>query len=193
MSERVSSHQFGRGTGSSRFVNAAGADRHVVVVGGGISGLAAAYAVRAALPAVRITVVEESARLGGKLLTGELGGTAVEAGADNWLARVPEATRLARAAGLGGDLVTPATGAAWIRVGDRLRALPPGTVRGVPGRLWPLARSRVLSPAGLLRAAVEPWLPGPPVTGDTTVGALVRRRLGGQVADRLVEPLGGGV
>ncbi len=170
----------------------AGADRHVVVVGGGISGLAAARAVRVALPDVRITVVEESDRLGGKLLTGELGGAVVETGADNWLARVPEATALARAVGLH-DLVSPATGQAWVRVGDRLRPLPPGTVRGVPGRLGPLARSRVLSPGGLLRAAVEPWLPGAPPDGPATVGDVVRRRLGGQVADRLVEPLLGGV
>lgn len=172
-------------------MNAAGTDRHVVVVGGGISGLAAAHAVRAALPAVRITIVEESERLGGTLLTGELGGATVETGADNWLARVPDATRLATSVGL--DLVAPATGQAWVWVGDRLRALPAGTVRGVPARLGPLARSRVLSPAGFLRAAVEPWLPGHPVTEPVTVGDLVRRRLGRQVVERLVDPLLGGV
>ena len=174
-------------------MNAAGADRHIVVVGGGVSGLAAAHAVRRALPAVRVTVVEESGRLGGKLLTGELGGAVVETGADNWLARVPDATALARMAGLGDTLVSPATGQAWVWVGERLRPLPPGTVRGVPARLWPLLRSRVLSPGGFLRAAVEPWLPGGPVTEPTSVAGVVGRRLGGQVVDRLVEPLLGGV
>ncbi|HVF04014.1 MAG TPA: protoporphyrinogen oxidase [Frankiaceae bacterium] len=174
-------------------MNAAGADRHVVVVGGGISGLAAAYAVRRALPAVRITVVEESPRLGGKLLTGELGGATVETGADNWLAKVPEATRLARRVGLGDALVAPATGQAWVWVDDRLRPLPTGTVRGVPARLWPLLRSRVLSPGGFARAALEPWLPGAPVTEPATVADVVSRRLGRQVVDRLVEPLLGGV
>jgi oxygen-dependent protoporphyrinogen oxidase len=174
-------------------VNADGTDRHVVIVGGGISGLAAAHAVRAALPGVRITVVEESERLGGALLTGELGGATVETGADNWLARVPEATGLAEAVGLGGELVAPATGRAWVLVRDRLRPLPAGTVRGVPARLGPLARSRVLSPRGLVRASVEPWLPGRPVTEPVTVGDLVARRLGRQVVDRLVDPLLGGV
>ena len=168
-------------------------EQHVVVVGGGISGLAATHAVRTALPYARITVVEESPRLGGKLLTGELGGATVETGADNWLARVPEATRLAEDVGLGNDLVSPATGAAYVRIGDRLRPLPSGTVRGVPGALGPLVRSRVLSPAGLLRAAVEPWRPGTPPTEPTTVGALVRKRLGPQVVERLVDPLLGGV
>lgn len=167
--------------------------RHVVVVGGGISGLAAAYALRREIPDLHVTVVEESPRLGGKLFTGELGGATVETGADNWLARVPEATRLAERAGLGPDLVTPATGTAWVRVGDRLRRFPEGTVRGVPSRVWPLVRSRVLSPWGTLRVAVEPRLPGHPLDAQTTVGALVRRRLGPQVVDRLVEPLLGGV
>jgi oxygen-dependent protoporphyrinogen oxidase len=183
----------GGGTEGSRFVNAAGADRHVVVVGGGISGLAAAHAVRAELPAVRITVVEESARLGGKLYTGELGGAVVETGADNWLAKVPDATDLAAAVGLAESFVSPATGQAWVWVGDRLRPLPAGTVRGVPSSLRSLAKTRVLSPGGLLRAAVEPWLPGAPVSAPTTVGEVVGRRLGTQVVDRLVEPLLGGV
>ena len=174
-------------------MNAPAARRHVVVIGGGISGLAAANAVRVALPHAAITIVEESGRLGGKLLTGELGGAVVETGADNWLARVPEATRLATSVGLGGSLVAPATGQAWVRVGGRLRPLPTGTVRGVPSRVWPLARTRVLSTRGLLRVAVEPWLPGRPVTEPTTVADVVGRRLGRQVVDRLVEPLLGGV
>jgi oxygen-dependent protoporphyrinogen oxidase len=89
--------------------------------------------------------------------------------------------------------VSPATGGAYVWVGDRLRRLPAGTVRGVPSRVGALARTRVLSPRGLARAALEPWLPGKPVDGATTVGALVRRRLGPQVVDRLVEPLLGGV
>ena len=168
-------------------------ERHVVVLGGGISGLAAAYALRRALPDLRVTLVEATGRLGGKLCTGELGGSVVETGADNWLARVPEATALARNVGLGPDLVSPATGSAYVWAGGRLRRLPHGTVRGVPPKVGALARTRVLSPGGVLRVAMEPWLPGKPVSGPTTVGALVRRRLGAQATDRLVEPLVGGV
>jgi oxygen-dependent protoporphyrinogen oxidase len=174
-------------------VNASAPPRHVVVVGGGISGLAAAYALHREIPALHVTLVEETGRVGGKLQTGELGDAVVETGADNWLARVPDATRLAERVGLADALVAPATGAAWVWVGDRLRRLPEGTVRGVPSSIWPLFRTRVLSPFGTLRAAVEPWLPGQPLDEETTVGALVRRRLGRQVVDRLVEPLLGGV
>ena len=155
-----------------------GADRHVVVVGGGISGLAAAHALRQALPAVRITLVEESARLGGKLCTGELGGAVVETGADNWLARVPEATALANA--VGADLVTPATGDAWLWLGDRLRRLPPGTVRGVPSRIRPSGTSSestrtssapppawTTGPTAVSKCSSPSWAPTRPIADPT--------------------------
>lgn len=167
---------------------------HVVVIGAGISGLAAAYALtRSAPTGTRITVVEAGSRAGGKLRTEEFAGRPVDSGADAFLARVPAGVRLATSLGLGGELISPTTSAAFVYAAGALRPLPAGTALGVPMDLWPLAKSRLLTPAGLLRAAAEPLLPGRPVRGDVAVGDLVARRFGPQVRDRLVEPLLGGV
>lgn len=167
---------------------------HVVVVGGGISGLAAAYALlRTAPTRTRITLVEASARAGGKLRTEQFAGLPVDSGADAFLARVPAGVRLAGQLGLTEKLISPTTSAAFVYADGALRSLPSGTALGVPMDLWALAKSRILTPAGFLRAAVEPLLPGSLTTGDVAVGDLVARRFGRQVRDRLVEPLLGGV
>jgi oxygen-dependent protoporphyrinogen oxidase len=167
---------------------------HVVVLGGGIAGLAAAHAVRRDAPrGTRVTLVEAAGRLGGKLRTEEFAGRPVDSGADAFLARVPAGVRLSTELGLADQLVSPATGTAYVYAAGRLRPLPAGTVLGVPDRLGPLARSRVLSARAMLRAAAEPLLPGGPLREDTAVGELVARRYGAQVVDRLVDPLLGGV
>ena len=166
---------------------------HVVVLGGGIAGLTAAYALHRRAPQIRVTVVEASPALGGALRTGELAGRPLETGADAFLARVPEGVGLCRELGLGDDVVSPATSTAAVWARGRLRPLPQRTHLGVPTSRRSLVRSRVLSPAGLLRASVEPWVPGRPVDADVAVGALVARRFGRSVASTLVDPLLGGV
>ena len=89
--------------------------------------------------------------------------------------------------------MSPAETSAYVFARGRLRRLPGGTVLGVPTDPRALARSGVLSPVGVARAAVEPWLPGRPLAGDTTVGELVARRFGRETAARLVDPLVGGI
>lgn len=168
--------------------------QHVVVVGAGISGLAAAYTLLRAAPAgTRVTVVEASARAGGKARTEEFAGLPVDSGADAFLARVPAGVRLAGQLGLADQIISPTTSSAFVYAAGALRALPSGTALGVPMDLWPLAKSRLLTPLGLLRAAAEPLLPGRPINGDVSIGQLVASRFGRQVRDRLVEPLLGGV
>ena len=170
---------------------------HVVVIGGGIAGLAAAaFLSGAAGGAARasVTLLEGSERLGGKLRGGEVGGVRVDLGAESMLARRPEAVALARAVGLGEALEppTPVKAAIWTR--DALRPLPGGQVMGVPGDLDALAASGVLSPEGLARARAEaPGEAGDAVGDDVAIGAYVAARLGREVVDRLVEPLLGGV
>lgn len=168
------------------------AARHVAVVGGGISGLAAAYALHEAEPALRVSLLEAAGVVGGKLRVIDVAGVAVDGGAEAMLARRPEAVALARAVGLGSDIVHPATSASGVWTRGWIRPLPP-TLFGVPADLRALAGSGVLSRRGLARVPLERLLPARPVAGDVAVGRLVAARLGREVRDRLVEPLLGGV
>lgn len=166
---------------------------HVVVVGGGIAGLSAAHDL-VEWPDVAVTVLDAAPGIGGKLQTLPFAGLPVDLAADAFLARRPEAVQLCRELGIDGELVPPATGAASLWVGGRLRPLPDGTLLGVPTDVRSVARSGVLTPLGLARLAVEPLLPGEPLgPDDTTVGAVVRRRLGREAHERLVDPLVGGI
>ncbi|MBA0052059.1 protoporphyrinogen oxidase [Streptomyces sp. AJS327] len=162
---------------------------HVLVIGGGISGLAAAH--RLLEGGARVTLLEASPRFGGKLRTGTVAGVTVDLGAESLLARRPEAVELARAAGLADALRVPRVtgGALWTR--GAVRPMPRGHVMGVPGE--PEAVASVVSPAGLSRIAEDERLPRTEVGADVAVGAYVAERLGHEVVDRLVEPLLGGV
>ncbi|MET8942563.1 protoporphyrinogen oxidase [Streptomyces sp. NPDC004542] len=162
---------------------------HVVVIGAGIAGLAAAH--RLLGRGARVTVLEASDRVGGKLLPGEIAGVRVDLGAESMLARRPEAVDLAREAGLADRLQPPATATASIWTRGALRPMPKGHVMGVPGTAAALAG--VLSDEGLARIERDADLPRTEVGDDVAVGEYVAARLGREVVDRLVEPLLGGV
>jgi protoporphyrinogen/coproporphyrinogen III oxidase len=165
---------------------------HVVVVGGGITGLAAAHRLRALLGSrVRITVVEQAGAVGGKLRTIELAGTGYDVGAETFLVRRPEAVTLVRELGLGGRLVHPTPARAGLRAGGRTAPLPGRTMLGVPAD--PDGLAGVLTPGGLARARAERDRPLRWSGADAAVGPLVTERFGAEVTQRLVEPLLGGV
>ncbi|MFD8128942.1 protoporphyrinogen oxidase [Streptomyces mirabilis] len=161
----------------------------VVVIGGGIAGLAAAH--RLLDRGARVTVLEASDRVGGKLLPGEIAGARVDLGAESMLARRPEAVALAREVGLADRLQPPATATASLWTRGALRPMPKGHVMGVPGTA--AALSGVLSDEGLARIERDAELPRTEVGDDVAVGEYVAARLGREVVDRLVEPLLGGV
>jgi oxygen-dependent protoporphyrinogen oxidase len=165
---------------------------HVVVVGGGVAGLAAAYFLSHGGD-LRVTVLEGSPRLGGKLRVGEVAGLPVDEGAEAMLARRPEGLDLVRDLGRADRLVYPGTTKAAIWSLGALRPMPDAHVMGVPASLPALARSQILSRAGLARVPLDLVLPATPRGGDVSVAGYVGARLGRELVDRLVEPLLGGV
>ncbi|MFI6207741.1 protoporphyrinogen oxidase [Streptomyces sp. NPDC051041] len=162
---------------------------HVVVIGAGIAGLAAAH--RLLGHGSRVTVLEAAERVGGKLLPGEIAGVRVDLGAESMLARRPEAVGLAHEVGLADRLQPPATATASLWTRGALRPMPRGHVMGVPGTASALAG--VLSEEGLERIGRDADLPRTEIGDDVAVGEYVAARLGREVVDRLVEPLLGGV
>jgi protoporphyrinogen/coproporphyrinogen III oxidase len=163
----------------------------VVIVGGGIAGLAAAYFLRDRVAAV--TVLEGSPRLGGKLSVSQVAGIAVDSGAEALLARRPEAVDLIAAIGLGDRLVFPGTTTARIWTRGEFRSLPKRQFMGVPGDLSELEEARIVSADGMARARQEAARPATTRSGDVSVADFVGGRFGAEVVDRLVEPLLGGV
>lgn len=166
----------------------------VAVVGGGITGLAAAWELVQA--GAHVALYEAGPRLGGRILTADVAGRPVDLGPDAVLARVPHAVDLCRELGLGDELVHPAAEGASVWWGGRLRPLPPGLVMGAPQGardLVGLARSGLLSPAGAARAALDVVRPATRWGPDPSVGEVVAGRLGPEVHRRLVDPLVGGI
>ncbi|MCW2795550.1 MAG: protoporphyrinogen oxidase [Nocardioides sp.] len=158
------------------------------MVGGGVAGLTAARDLAAG--GHRVTLLEASTEIGGKLRRREVAGVRVDVGAEAMLNRRPEGVELARALGL--DVVHPAIASSRIWTRGELRRLP-RSLMGVPLDLDELAASGVLSDPGLERVRREALLPPERLEGDISVGELVDRRFGPEVTDRLVEPLLGGV
>ncbi|WP_205324820.1 protoporphyrinogen oxidase [Glycomyces sp. YM15] len=160
----------------------------VLIVGGGITGLAAAHRLREHLgPDAEIVVAEQAMRLGGKIHTVDFAGRPVETGAESLLAARPEAIELARAVGLGDALVHPSAAKPALSIGGELLDFPAGHMMGIPGDpadVAAIANAKERPDNGL--PILEPG-------ADMSVGALVRSRLGDEVLDRLVAPMLGGV
>jgi oxygen-dependent protoporphyrinogen oxidase len=160
-----------------------------VVIGGGIAGLAAAFYLRD--EPVRVTVLEGSARPGGKLSSSDVAGVSMDEGAEALLARRPEGIALIEATGLATDLVPAGLTSSAIYTRGAMRSLPRRQFMGVPADIDELAASGVVSAEAVARAGTEQ--PRPFEAADTSVTAYIGARLGVEVVDRLVDPLLGGV
>ncbi len=167
--------------------------RHVVIIGAGVSGLAAAYEYRRRNPDDRVTVLESAARAGGKLHAIPFAGQVFDTGAEMVLAVVPEALALIEELGLSSDIVHPDTTSAAIVVDGHHHPIPSGTVLGVPASVDDLVGSELFSREALDQLRAEPDAPGAPLEHDESVGGFLRPRIGDEIVDRLVEPLLGGV
>ena len=176
---------------------ASGTHRRVVVVGGGITGLATAYYLQRSAAAGRldVMVLEAAPRPGGKLRTECRDGFLIEAGPDSFLTAKPAAVELCRELGLADAMIPQLQprGAYVLRRG-RLVPIPAGMRLVHPTRPWALLRSPLLSPAGRLRALAHPLVPPRRDAGaDQSVGAYVQRRYGAELLRVLGEPLLAGI
>ncbi len=166
--------------------------RRVAVIGGGITGLAAALRLQRLDPTLQVTVFEADDRLGGKIKTSPFAGLpAIDEAADAFLTRVPHALALCDELGLSDRLTSPAIASAnvWHH---GMHRIPDGLLLGVPSGISKLATSDLLSWGGKARAALEPLLPATGVASDN-IGLIARKRFGRQVQQRLIDPLVGSI
>ncbi len=165
----------------------------VVIVGGGVSGLVAAWEL--GRHGREVALYEASPRLGGNLRTERVGEFLLDVGADSFLATRPDAVELCRELGLGAELITPrAEGrGAYVAHDGALVRLPEGLSLGVPLRLASLLESSLLSPEGKLRALCEPFVPARHDEADESITSFSQRRLGKEMAERIAAPLLAGI
>ncbi|PKR78296.1 protoporphyrinogen oxidase [Halalkalibacillus sediminis] len=165
----------------------------IVIIGGGITGLTAAYYLQKENIDAEITLIEQSDRLGGKIQTEEKDGFTIERGPDSILERKPAGKRLIEELGLADQIVHNATGQAFILSQDHLHPIPKGGFMGIPTKVTPYAFSSLFSISGKVAALKDLVRSRSEVEGDISVGQFFRRRLGNQVVDRLIHPLISGI
>ena len=169
----------------------------IAILGGGITGLAAAYKLQTARPDLSWTLFEAEPRLGGVLETRNEDGWLIERSADNFITRVPSAINLCRSLGIEQDLIetNPDRRRALVVNRGRVLPVPEGFVLMSPRALWPALTSPILSWTGKLRLACEPLIPGKKHESnlDESLASFASRRLGRETFQRIVQPLVSGI
>ncbi len=171
-------------------------NHRVAIIGGGLSGLAAAAKLRTADPDLRISLFETRDRLGGVIHTESEDGFLIDLGADMFATNPPAALDLCRQLGIADRLIEPESDRRGARIvyRGRLVPIPDGFVLMRATRLIPMLTTPLLSLAGKLRFLAERWVPlRDPSKGDESVAEFVRRRMGSEVLDRIVAPLAAGI
>ena len=167
----------------------------LAVIGGGLSGLTAAFYLHRLLPQAELQVFEAADRVGGVISTERRDGWLLECGADCFSVTPPDALRLCQDMGLEDQLIAPqqAGRLAMISRGNRLVPVPEGFVLMRPTRVWQVIKSPLLSWSGKARLAFERFVPKRTEEADESLASFVRRRLGQESLDRIVQPLVGGI
>jgi oxygen-dependent protoporphyrinogen oxidase len=171
------------------------AAKSIAIVGAGISGLSAAYRLGQLVPDATIRVFDRRNRCGGVLETLNRDGFQIEQSADNFITTIPYGVQLCKELGFGEQLVqtNPSVRRTYVVRCGRLHLLPDGFLMMAPTKLLPMAVTPILSPLGKLRAGLELFIPARKDDLDESMAHFVRRRLGREVFERLVEPLVSGV
>jgi protoporphyrinogen/coproporphyrinogen III oxidase len=166
---------------------------HIVIVGGGISGLAAAH--RLSKQQVQVTLLEASSQLGGTIQTEHRDGFLLERGPDSFISEKPQALELSKRLELESRLIqtNEQFRRSFIVRDGRLRAVPEGFQLLAPSRLWPFITSDIFSVAGKARMAADLLLPRKSTNGDESLASFVRRRLGTEALERMAQPMVGGI
>ena len=165
--------------------------KRVVVVGGGIAGLACAYELQQGGAAV--TVIERE-RLGGVIRTERVGDFLIEAGPDSFLTTSkPWARELCTEIGLEDELIAPGSSKVYVLSGGKLHNLPEGVFLTVPTKWWPFMMSGLFTFKGKMRMLMDRWLPRGPEVEDESIGSFIRRRLGQEALEKLAEPIMAGI
>jgi oxygen-dependent protoporphyrinogen oxidase len=169
----------------------------IVIIGGGISGLAAAHRILELNPATHVTVLEASDRLGGTIQTEYRDGFLLERGPDSFISEKPHALALAKRLGLESQLIqtNEEFRRSFIVRDRRLRAVPEGFQLMAPSRMLPFITSDIFSLAGKARMAADLILPRKNTNGttDESLASFVRRRLGAEALARMAQPMVGGI
>ncbi|MFA1819054.1 protoporphyrinogen oxidase [Virgibacillus oceani] len=171
--------------------------KNIVIVGGGITGLSAAYYLQKKIKEKKlpytVQLIEASERLGGKIKTKNKNGFIIEQGPDSFLARKEPAVKLAEELGIGDDLIRNGTGQSYILVRNKLHKMPAGSFMGIPTQAKPFLFSGIFSVKGKLRAGGDYVLPKGKAMEDQSLGGFFRRRFGDELVENLIEPLLSGI
>jgi protoporphyrinogen/coproporphyrinogen III oxidase len=171
--------------------------KKVIIVGGGITGLSAAYYLQKevklnSLP-VEVKLVEASDRVGGVISTVKKDGFVIEKGPDSIIARKKSGLALIEELGLKDKVISNTAGKSYIYANGKIHSMPEGAFMGIPTKVTPFATSGLFSPLGKIRAAADFVLPKGKPQEDQSLGKFFRRRLGDEVVENLIEPLISGI
>ena len=168
---------------------------NVTIVGGGLTGLTAAYYLGHAKPEWTITLYEQAPRFGGKIQTQHVDDFVVELGPDSYLGRKIEMTDLVHDLGLGDTLVSNETGQAFVYDKGSIHPIPGGSIMGIPTEMMPFVKATLISWPGKLRAGLD-YFKKPyqlDENGDVSIGHFFKYHLGQEMMDKLIEPLLAGI
>lgn len=177
--------------------------KRVVIIGGGIAGLATAYSIREhqeasgsrPAPYPEIVILERSDRVGGNIKTDHINGFIIEGGPDCFISEKPWAMELCKRIGLGERLLptNDRFRKTYVLSKGKLHELPEGVILMIPTKMMPLATSSLISLRGKVRMALEYFIPKKQSPGDESLGEFVKRRLGQEALDKIAEPLIAGI